>query len=48
VTIAWEPYGEATQAEVDAFTKERGGMTKGWTGSFDKLEGLLMNEPVSL
>lgn len=41
VTIVSEPYGETTQDELDAFKKERGGMTKGWTGSFDKLEGLL-------
>lgn len=41
VTISWEPYDGTTQAELDAFTKERGGMTKGWTGSFDRLEGLL-------
>lgn len=43
VTIFWEPYGVTTQAELDAFMQERGGMTKGWTGSFDKLEGLLSN-----
>jgi len=48
VTISWEPYGVTTQAEVDVFKKERGGMTKGWTGSFDKLEGLLWNAEVSL
>ena len=41
VTVKWEPFGEFTQAEVDAFIKERAGMTVGWTGSFDKLEALL-------
>jgi uncharacterized protein YndB with AHSA1/START domain len=41
VTVTWEPYGAATPAEIDAFVKERGGMTQGWTGSFDKLEALL-------
>ncbi|MCX6590551.1 MAG: SRPBCC family protein [Acidobacteria bacterium] len=41
VTIFWEPYGQTSPAEVDAFIKERGGMTKGWTGSFDKLEEVL-------
>jgi uncharacterized protein YndB with AHSA1/START domain len=38
VTIEWEAFGDATREEVDAFKKERGGMTQGWTGSFDKLE----------
>ncbi len=38
VTIFWETYGQATPAEVEVFVKKRGGMTKGWTGSFDKLE----------
>lgn len=42
VTILWEPDGAAAREELDFFNKERGGMTKGWTGSFDKLEGLLL------
>lgn len=41
VTITWEPYGAATDAEVATFVQGRGGMTMGWTGSFDKLEALL-------
>jgi uncharacterized protein YndB with AHSA1/START domain len=41
VTVTWEPYGAATPAEIEAFVKERGGMTQGWTGSFDKLEAKL-------
>jgi len=41
VTVAWEAYGLATQEETEAFVKERGGMTQGWTGSFDKLEDYL-------
>jgi uncharacterized protein YndB with AHSA1/START domain len=40
VTISMEPQGAISQEELDFFTKERGGMTNGWTGSFDKLEGL--------
>ena len=48
VTISWEPCGTTTQAELDAFKKARGGMTKGWTGSFDKLEGLLATEDATL
>lgn len=47
VTISWEPYGVITQEELDFFKKERGGMTKGWTGSFDKLEGLLSDAEAS-
>lgn len=41
VTITWEPDGNFTQEELAAFIKEKGGMTQGWTGSFDKLEELL-------
>jgi uncharacterized protein YndB with AHSA1/START domain len=41
VTVEWTPSSNATPAEIDAFKKERGGMTVGWTGSFDKLEALL-------
>lgn len=42
VTVTWEPYGTATQEEIDFFTKARGGMMQGWTGSFDKLEDYLL------
>ncbi|NUM60123.1 MAG: SRPBCC domain-containing protein [Bdellovibrionaceae bacterium] len=38
VTIKWEVYGNATLEEVETFIKSKGGMTQGWTGSFDKLE----------
>jgi len=41
VSIRWEPFGAATAEEVAAFLQERAGMTKGWTGSFDKLEAAL-------
>jgi uncharacterized protein YndB with AHSA1/START domain len=43
VTVTWEPYGAVTIEELHAFMKARGGMTMGWTGSFDKLETLLAN-----
>lgn len=41
VTVRWEVYGDATPEEVGAFVAEKAGMTKGWTGSFDKLEELV-------
>jgi uncharacterized protein YndB with AHSA1/START domain len=42
VTVTWEPYGPTTAEELAAFVKEKGGMTQGWTGSFDKLEAHLL------
>lgn len=42
VTIEWAPYGEATRAEIDTFVAGRAGMTAGWTGSFDKLDAVLV------
>ena len=41
VTVRWEAFGSATAEEMAAFVAEKGGMTMGWTGSFDKLEALL-------
>lgn len=41
VTVTVEPQGRVTTAELAAFVGERGGMTLGWTGSFDALEALL-------
>lgn len=41
VTVTWQPYGECTDAELAVFMQARGGMTQGWTGSFDKLDALL-------
>ncbi len=40
VTVTWEPYGPTTPEEMATFIQARGGMTQGWTGSFDKLEAL--------
>jgi uncharacterized protein YndB with AHSA1/START domain len=42
VTLTCEPQGNAAAAELDAFVRERGGMTAGWTRSFDVLEALLV------
>ncbi len=41
VKVASQPIGEVTRDELEAFLAERGGMTQGWTGSFDQLEGEL-------
>lgn len=41
VTITWEPFGTCTKDELDTCLAARGGMTQGWTGSFDKLEEYL-------
>jgi uncharacterized protein YndB with AHSA1/START domain len=41
VTVRWEPQSDATAEDVAEFVKQRGSMTGGWTGSFDKLEALL-------
>jgi uncharacterized protein YndB with AHSA1/START domain len=41
VTVTWEPYGTTSREELETFVQSRGGMSQGWTGSFDKLEALL-------
>lgn len=41
ITITWEPDQPVTKDELAAFIKERSGMTRGWTGSLDKLEDYL-------
>jgi uncharacterized protein YndB with AHSA1/START domain len=38
VTLTWEPYGNVTIEEQQSFVKVKGGMTQGWTDSFDKLD----------
>lgn len=43
VTVTSECDGDTMPEELAAFIKERGGMTKGWTRSFDKLEDHLAN-----
>jgi hypothetical protein len=40
ITIRWEPI-DATPDDLAEFVNQRTSMTGGWTGSFDKLEGLL-------
>lgn len=42
VSITWEAYGKTTDAELETFRNARGGMTQGWSGSFDKLECYLL------
>lgn len=39
VSLRWEPQ-EVSAAAIAEFVKQRGSMTMGWTGSFDKLEAL--------
>jgi uncharacterized protein YndB with AHSA1/START domain len=44
VTVKWEVHGAVSPEELETFIKSRGGMTQGWTGSFDKLEDYLVNK----
>jgi uncharacterized protein YndB with AHSA1/START domain len=44
VIVTSESYGAATDEEIAAFAQLRGSMTMGWTGSFDKLEDVLVTE----
>lgn len=46
VTVTWEVFGVATATERATFKKEKGGMTQGWSGSFDKLEVYLLDRKV--
>lgn len=41
VTVTTEIIGEATTEEREMFKNARGGMTQGWSGSFDKLDDYL-------
>lgn len=41
VTVTMDLASDVTQAEIQAFLKERNGMTQGWNGSFDKLDEIL-------
>ena len=45
VTIKWECHGDTKPDELATFVQARGGMTQGWTGSFDKLEEYLIETP---
>ena len=47
VTVRWEPQGQTTAEELATFVQMRGGMTVGWTGSFDKLEEMLATTAVA-
>lgn len=44
VTVTWEPHGATTREELETFIKSKGGMTQGWTGSFDKLDDYISKE----
>jgi len=41
ITITWECFGKTSKEEIETFVKSKGGMTQGWTGSFNKLEAYL-------
>ncbi len=41
VTVQWQPHGKVTLEELATFVNAKGGMTQGWTGSFDQLEAYL-------
>jgi uncharacterized protein YndB with AHSA1/START domain len=41
-TLRWNIDENLTAAEIKSFTDERAGMTVGWSGSFDKLDELLL------
>jgi len=43
VTISWEPHGPTTIEELNTFINAKSGMTQGWSGSFDKLDGYLID-----
>ncbi len=44
VSLRWEPK-DASAEDIAEFVKQRGSMTKGWTGSFDKLEVVIATAP---
>lgn len=43
ISLKWEIFGEATKEEREIFHTAKPGMQDGWTGSFDKLEELLVS-----
>lgn len=45
VTLTWEEDGEWSAEEMETFINARAGMTAGWTGSLDKLEEYLEQQP---
>jgi uncharacterized protein YndB with AHSA1/START domain len=48
VAVVTEICGEASAGEIEAFRRERPGMTLGWSGSFDSLEEALAATPERL
>jgi uncharacterized protein YndB with AHSA1/START domain len=46
VTVRFDVSGEVTSEELATFVGERAGMTQGWSGSFDALDGLLTTATV--
>ena len=48
VTVRFDVDGEVTSEELAAFVAERGGMTQGWSGSFDTLEAVVADAETAL
>lgn len=44
VRVEWEVHGAFTPDELRTFVEGKAGMAQGWTGSFDKLEAVLLPE----
>lgn len=44
VTVTWNLHGSFTPEELETFVKGKGGMTQGWSGSFDKLDEYLIKQ----
>ena len=45
VTVRWSVADDTTAAEIATFAAAKAGMTQGWTGSFDKLDDVLLTSP---
>ncbi len=44
VTVTWQCYSSTSKEELETFINAKGGMTQGWTGSFDKLDDYLARQ----
>lgn len=44
VTVVWQPDGDVSKKELQAFVDMRTGMTQGWSQAFDKLDTYLIDQ----